>query len=70
MAREYLAMAERLLHPPDPCLVAIGGFSESGKSTLAQALAPSIGAVPGAVVLRSDQVRKRLCGVPRVSTMS
>jgi aminoglycoside phosphotransferase family enzyme/predicted kinase len=64
MAREYLAMAERLLHPPHPCLVAIGGFSGSGKSTLALGLAPSIGAVPGAVVLRSDETRKRLCGTP------
>ena len=35
-----------------------------GKSTLALGLAPSIGAVPGAVVLRSDETRKRLCGVP------
>ena len=64
MAREYLAMAEHLLHPPHPCLVAVGGFSGSGKSTLALGLAPSIGAVPGAVVLRSDETRKRLCGVP------
>jgi aminoglycoside phosphotransferase family enzyme/predicted kinase len=63
-AREYLAMAERLLHPPSPCLVAVGGFSGSGKSTLALGLAPSVGAVPGAVVLRSDEMRKRLCGVP------
>jgi uncharacterized protein len=64
MAREYLAMAERLLHPPHPCLVAVGGFSGSGKSTLALGLAPSVGPVPGAVVLRSDETRKRLCGVP------
>jgi predicted kinase len=64
MARDYLAMAERLLHPPRPCLVAVGGFSGSGKSTLALNLAPSVGAVPGAVVLRSDEARKRLCGVP------
>jgi aminoglycoside phosphotransferase family enzyme/predicted kinase len=64
MAREYLAMAEQLLHPPHPCLVAIGGFSGSGKSTLALGLAPSVGAVPGAVVLRSDETRKRLCGIP------
>jgi len=64
MAREYLSMAEHLLHPPHPCLVAIGGFSGSGKSTLALGLAPSVGAVPGAVVLRSDEIRKRLCGVP------
>jgi aminoglycoside phosphotransferase family enzyme/predicted kinase len=63
-AREYLAMAERLLHPPRPCLVAVGGFSGSGKSTLALSLAASLGAVPGAVVLRSDEMRKRLCSVP------
>lgn len=63
MAREYLAMAQRLLHPPPPCLIAIGGFSGSGKSTLAKALAPLIGAVPGALVLRSDEIRKQLCGV-------
>jgi predicted kinase len=64
MAREYLTTAERLLNPTAPCLVTIGGFSGSGKSTLALALAPSLGAVPGAVVLRSDETRKRLCGVP------
>jgi aminoglycoside phosphotransferase family enzyme/predicted kinase len=63
-AREYLAMAEMLLHPAAPCLVAVGGFSGSGKSTLAVALAPAVGGVPGAVVLRSDEARKRLCGVP------
>jgi predicted kinase len=62
-AREYLALAGDLLHPPAPSLVAIGGLSGSGKSTLAVALAPSAGPVPGAVVLRSDEVRKRLCGV-------
>jgi predicted kinase len=64
LAREYLAMAEQLLHPTGPSLVAVGGFSGSGKSTLAMALAPFVGAVPGAVVLRSDEVRKRLCGAP------
>ena len=63
LAREYLAMAEGLLHPPGPCLVAIGGFSGTGKSTLALGLAPSVGAVPGAVVIRSDEIRKRLSGV-------
>jgi len=64
MAREYLALAEQLLHPASRALVAIGGFSGSGKSTLALELAPSVGGVPGAVVLRSDETRKRLCGVP------
>jgi len=62
-AREYLATAAGLLRPPSPCLVAVGGFSGSGKSTLALNLAPSVGAVPGAIVVRSDETRKRLCGV-------
>ena len=64
LAREYLSMAEDLLHPPSPYLIAIGGFSGSGKSTLAHALAPSVGPVPGALVIRSDVIRKRLFGVP------
>jgi aminoglycoside phosphotransferase family enzyme/predicted kinase len=63
LAREYLAMAEGLLNPPRPCLIAIGGFSGTGKSTLALGLAPSVGAVPGAVAIRSDEIRKRLSGV-------
>ncbi|MGE0448215.1 MAG: AAA family ATPase [Vicinamibacterales bacterium] len=63
-AREYLAMADQLLHPPPPCLAAIGGLSGSGKSTLARAIAPMLGAVPGAIVIRSDEVRKAISGVP------
>jgi aminoglycoside phosphotransferase family enzyme/predicted kinase len=65
MAREYLAMAERLLSAPAPALIAIGGLSGSGKSVVAMSRAPSVGAVPGAIVLRSDEIRKELCGVPR-----
>jgi aminoglycoside phosphotransferase family enzyme/predicted kinase len=63
LAREYLDRAGRLLQPPRPSLVAVGGLSGSGKSTLALALAPAVGAVPGAIVIRSDEIRKRLCGV-------
>jgi aminoglycoside phosphotransferase family enzyme/predicted kinase len=62
-ARSYLALAATLLRPAPPCLIAIGGFSGSGKSTLAHGVAPSIGAVPGALVIRSDEVRKQLCKV-------
>jgi predicted kinase len=62
-ARGYLTLAATLLRSSPASLIAIGGFSGSGKSTLAHALAPSIGPVPGAVVVRSDEVRKRLCGV-------
>ena len=64
LAREYLTMAEDFLHSHRPCLVAIGGFSGTGKSTLALGLAPSVGAAPGAVVIRSDEIRKQLYGVP------
>src|SRR5690606_15623982 len=44
-------------------LVAIGGLSGTGKSTIAARIAPMIGALPGAVHLRSDVERKRLFGV-------
>jgi aminoglycoside phosphotransferase family enzyme/predicted kinase len=63
LARGYLATAIELLRPAAPQLIAIGGPSGSGKSTIARALAPFIGPVAGAVVLRSDEIRKRLCGV-------
>ena len=63
-ARQYLALAQDLLVPRAPRLVAVGGGSGSGKSTLARNLAASLGPRPGAVVLRSDVERKRLLGVP------
>jgi hypothetical protein len=63
LARDYLAMAARLIEPVPPRLIAVGGVSGTGKSTLAYGLAPTIGAVPGARVLRSDIIRKRLFGV-------
>jgi aminoglycoside phosphotransferase family enzyme/predicted kinase len=60
-AREYLALAERLgAEPVPPRLVAIGGHSGVGKSTVAARLAPLLGALPGAVLLRSDVIRKIL----------
>jgi len=62
-ARRYLDEAVAYLGPAQPCLVAVGGLSGSGKSTLAAALAPRIGLAPGAIHLRSDLERKRLCGV-------
>lgn len=45
-----------------PVLLATGGLSGTGKSTLARALAPQIAPLAGAVVIRSDVVRKRLHG--------
>jgi predicted kinase len=63
VARGYLADAEALLDPAPPRLVAVGGLSGSGKTTVARALAPPVGGAPRAGVLRSDVVRKRLAGV-------
>lgn len=48
---------------PAPRLVAIGGLSGTGKTTLARALAPSIGTAPGALHLRTDMERKALADV-------
>ncbi|MGA8756008.1 MAG: AAA family ATPase, partial [Stellaceae bacterium] len=58
-AGRYLELAARSLRPRSCQLIAVGGYSGAGKSTLAAALAPSF----GARVLRSDVIRKRLCGV-------
>src|SRR3546814_16215446 len=41
----------------------MGGLSGSGKSTLAASLAHELGRAPGARILRSDVLRKRLAGV-------
>ncbi len=62
-ARAYLELALACLAPEPARLVAIGGVSGTGKSTLARALAPALGRAPGAVLLRSDVIRKKLCGV-------
>lgn len=62
-ARAYLALARRVLDREAPLLVAVGGLSGTGKSTLAVNLAALIGAAPGARWLRSDVLRKLLAGV-------
>lgn len=69
IASQYLAMADAFLRPSPPCLIAIGGLSGSGKSTIASALASSLGAAPGALVLRSDEIRKQLFGVGRLDRL-
>ncbi len=59
-ARAYFALAEDLLTPRPRMLVAIGGFSGSGKSSLTAALAGEIGSPPGARTLNSDRTRKAM----------
>lgn len=59
----YLALALGLLDPESPRLIGVGGLSGTGKTALARRLAPWYGAAPGAVIVRSDVVRKQLAGV-------
>ena len=67
---EFFTLAQRFLHPGAPQLIAVGGLSGTGKSTLAAGLAPDIGAAPGAFVVRSDIERKRLAGVSMTERLS
>ena len=62
-ARRYFDLARMLIHPAAPRLIAVAGLSGTGKTVLAQALAPLVAPPPGAVVLRSDLVRKQMFGV-------
>lgn len=62
-AQGYLAAALAHLAPSPRRLVAIGGASGTGKSTLAAALAAWLSPCPGAVHLRTDLERKAHVGV-------
>ena len=68
-AKRYFDLAGRLIAPEPPRLIAIGGLSGTGKSVLARDSAGLIGPPPGAVVIRSDVVRKRLFGVSETTTL-
>jgi uncharacterized protein len=63
-ARSYFELARALLHEKPPLLIAIGGLSGSGKTTVAEALAAHVGAPPGARIVESDRIRKAMHGVP------
>jgi hypothetical protein len=62
-AERYLGAATAYLRVIQPIALAIGGLPGSGKSTVARALAPELGNAPGALLLRSDEIRKRQHGV-------
>lgn len=61
-AKTYAAAAVAALQTPKPRLIAVGGLSGTGKTTIARALAPACAPATGAVHLRSDVLRKfRAC---------
>jgi uncharacterized protein len=63
-AQTYFDLSTQLLVPVPARLIVIGGLSGTGKSTLAAAIAEHLGAPPGARVLSSDRIRKKLWGIP------
>lgn len=69
VARKYLGAALAYAAPSRPRLLAIGGLSGTGKSTLGAALAPHLVPAPGAVHLRSDLERKTLFGVAETARL-
>ena len=68
-AKRYFDLAGRLIAPKPPLLVAIGGLSGTGKSVLARGLAGLIEPPPGAVIVRSDVVRKHLFGAGETTAL-
>jgi len=68
-ARAYVEAAIAHLSPTPPVLAAVGGLSGSGKSRFARVIAPALGASPGSVILRTDEIRKRLMNIPPTRTM-
>ncbi|OYX12970.1 MAG: hypothetical protein B7Z15_08970 [Rhizobiales bacterium 32-66-8] len=66
----YFALAEHFLETPPARLVAVGGLSGTGKSTVAAALAPHLDAAPGAALLRSDVERKRMNGLAETERLA
>jgi hypothetical protein len=62
-AQSYFELARLSVSPPAAKLIAIGGLSGTGKSVLARALGGLTNPLPGAVVLRSDAIRKQMLHV-------
>jgi aminoglycoside phosphotransferase family enzyme/predicted kinase len=68
-AKSYFDLALRLIAPEPPSLIAVGGRSGTGKSVLARNLAAMLDPPPGAVVLRSDVIRKELFGIDPLTAL-
>jgi aminoglycoside phosphotransferase family enzyme/predicted kinase len=62
-ARHYMDLAHSYMHPLPPRIVAVGGLSGTGKSHMSRELAPYLGRAPGAIVLRTDVIRKQIYGI-------
>ncbi|WP_407156143.1 AAA family ATPase [Bradyrhizobium sp. STM 3557] len=68
-AKSYFELALRLITPSRPSIVAIGGMSGTGKSALARDIAGLLQPAPGAIIIRSDVIRKELFGVDPLTAL-
>jgi uncharacterized protein len=68
-AKSYFELALRLIAPARPSVVAIGGMSGTGKSALARDIAGLLQPAPGAIILRTDVIRKELFGVDPLTSL-
>ena len=68
-AGSYFDLARASLEEQPARLIAIGGLSGTGKTSLATRLAPLIGTAPGALLLRSDVTRKALWGIDELARL-
>jgi aminoglycoside phosphotransferase family enzyme/predicted kinase len=68
-AQRYFSLAEQFLLPAPAMLIAIGGLSGTGKTTIASELAAFLGRMPGAVHLRSDIERKQMFEVAQTQRL-
>jgi len=62
-AQSYFVLALRLIAPERPSLIAVGGRSGAGKTVLARSIGAALDPPPGAVVLRTDVIRKDIFGI-------
>ncbi|MEX0828552.1 MAG: AAA family ATPase [Haliea sp.] len=68
-ARQYFFTALQYLTIKKPVLIAVGGFSGTGKTTLAARLAGSLEHAPGFLHFRTDLERKALFNVPETERL-
>ncbi|MDB5620742.1 bifunctional aminoglycoside phosphotransferase/ATP-binding protein [Tardiphaga sp.] len=68
-AKHYFDLAISLIQPAPPVMVAVGGLSGTGKSALSRAVASLLAPAPGALIFRSDVIRKKLFGVPETERL-